>query len=150
MDVTERMQQNEKAIMTKLSHAFGKEKFWQKTLIVLTFVNVIQLKRSSSIIDHFGRRMGQWKTFLQTALTDETGPDIINDIAENVPIVPAGYSNDLSLPAFECNDWLSKLWLQCLHGTKDVRKLSMDGEQLKEEDIAKKEAMNNLLMPKLV
>ena len=100
----------------KLSNAFGVEKFWQKTLFVLTFANEVKPSKSSTSIntlsDYFNKQLSAWKAHLQDIPhIDETG------IAkEDITVVPAGYSNK---PAINANcavphDWLNKLWFQLL------------------------------------
>lgn len=112
----------EEEAMKKLSQAFGMDNFWKNTLIVLTFANEVRPPRSSSThpVDYFSQRMLQWKTALRRMLIEES--HITKEVAENVPIVPAGYSDELSLPAAGYDDWLSKLWLQCLKRTRDIAK----------------------------
>lgn len=116
---------SEFAAIKKLSFAFGMNKFWQSTLFVLTFANDITLPKTqtsyTSLPQYFRKQMSDWKHILhQIALISEVGID--REIAENVPIIPAGYSSEPYLPATDCDYWLSKLWFQCLERTADDAK----------------------------
>ena len=95
------------------------ERFWKNTLIVLTFANLVKPPRSSNCTpaDHFSKRILEWEAPLRRILIDEAG--IAKEVAQEVPIVPAGYSDEPSLPAANCDVWLSELWLQSLQRTKD-------------------------------
>jgi hypothetical protein len=115
---------------------------------VLTFANEIVLpkqKISSMLLQHFREQMSGWKTLLEKALTEKVG--ISKAAAANVPVVPAGYRDKLSLPAAKCDDWLSKLRTQCFDQIKDIaRPISSSinwgqlhpSEKVKIEDITKK------------
>lgn len=98
---------HESNVIVKLSDAFGKEEFWRKTLFVLTFANEITLP---PLDQYFSNRKIEWKTQLQDELMQNAGID--KGVAASVPIIPAGYSDDPSLPAAKCDCWLSNLWLQ--------------------------------------
>ena len=152
---------NEIDAIKKLSNAFGRDKFWQNTLIVLTFANEVKPPKprfSHDIVTpvtYFSQRLGQWKIDLQFTLTDMAG--ISKKVVENVPIVPAGYSDQPSLPAANCDYWLSNLWFQCLNRTKDIAKpilLNINwkrlrpGDHIKEEDIPKKKGYKQPIVTK--
>ena len=143
--MNDRMRPSEYDAIIKLSHAFGMEEFWQNTLFVLTFANEIELPKheksdSCSLVDHFSKRIKEWKTLLRETLIDKVG--ITKDVAENVPVVPAGYSDEQSLPAANCDYWLSKLWFQCLDRTEDIAKpilLNINWSRLRPSEEVKKE-----------
>ena len=142
--MTDRMYETEESAIIKLSNAFGMDEFWQNTLIVLTFANKVKPPKSgsSTLVDHYKKRLLQWKMALQRTLTEKA--QITEEVVENVPIAPAGYSDEPSLPAAKCDYWLSELWLQSLDRTKDVAKpilLKISWERLQaleEVDIKKK------------
>jgi GTPase Era involved in 16S rRNA processing len=116
------MHASEEDAIVKLSCAFGTENFWQNTLIVLTFANEIMPPKSSHVSPaaYFQSRMSEWKTVLQHTLIEKV--HVTREVAENVPIVPAGYSEQPSLPAANSDDWLGTLWLECLDRTKLIAK----------------------------
>ena len=137
--MNERMCPSEGDAIVKLSRAFGMEKFWQNTLLMLTFANEFRLSinkssDSSSLVGHFNKRMTEWKTLLQDVLINKAG--ITKEVAENVPIVPAGYSDEPFLPAANSDYWLSKLWFHCLDRRKDNAKpiLKINWRQLRSGD----------------
>ena len=142
--MNDKLRPGEYSAITKLSHAFGMDELWQNTLFVLTFANEITLPKSessSTLSDHFKKKMSEWKTILQDILTNKAG--ITKEVAENVPIVPAGYFDEPSLPAANCDFWLSKLWFQCLDRKEDIKnpillKINWGRLQTLEEDIPKK------------
>ena len=148
--MNDRMRPSEYDAMKKLSRAFGMEEFWQNTLFVLTFANEIALPRNETditctLFDHFSKLVSEWKTLLQDALTEKVG--IIKEVAENVPIVPAGYSDEPCLPA-NYDYWLSKLWFQCLDRTEDVARpifLKINWGRLRPSEEVKKEVAKKRL-----
>ena len=84
-----------------LSKACGSEKFWQDTIIVLTFAN--------EATAHNWRKMG-------SILQDELILTGINKrIAKNMKVVPVGYRMERHLEATNSDDWLSEL-MECLLG----------------------------------
>ena len=120
-----RVDSGDKAAMVKLSKGFGVNSFWKNTLLVLTFANEVQSppQRGSDtrkpLHEYFGQRLREWQTKLRELLR-EVG--VQRDVAEKVPVVPAGYHLDPSLPATDCEYWLSNLWFKCLDRTADVAK----------------------------
>ena len=114
------MRDSDEAAIEKVSYAFGMENFWQNTLIVLTFANDITPPKSrrnaESPVALFERLILEWKTVLRRTLIEKA--HITREVAENVPIVPAGYSEQPSLPAAKSDCWLSTLWFECLNRTK--------------------------------
>ena len=148
--MNDKMRPSEYDAIVKLSRAFGMDKFWQNTLFVLTFANEISLPKnqsSASLPDYFKQRMSEWEGILQKALTEKA--EITVKIAENVPVVPAGYFDEPFLPGTNSDYWLSRLWWQCLFRTGDGAKpilLKINRERLrtskeveaKADDIRKK------------
>lgn len=120
-----RVSQDEYDAMLKLTKAFGKDGFWKNALFVLTFANEVQphrqrgtsMPRSES--DYFEERLAQWKTKLYQMLCDM---GIKKELALEVPIIPAGYHGDPSLPAMKCDYWLSNLWFAVLDRVADTAK----------------------------
>ena len=149
------MRPTEESAMTKLSRAFGMDDFWKNTLFVLTFANEVKPSRSNrsiSQVDNFNQRMLQWKTILQRILIEKAG--ITKEVAENVPIIPAGYFGEPSLPCANCDNWLSKLWLQCLKRTRDIAKpilLTINWKRLlPSEEGVKKEDKKGYELPLII
>ena len=103
---------HESDTMKKLSDAFGKEEFWQKTLFVLTFANEITLHVVPPLDQYFRKVTNKWKNLLRDTLIKKAG--ITKEVAENVPVVTASYSKVPSLPAAKCDCWLNRLWFQLL------------------------------------
>lgn len=139
----DKMRPSEGDAIVQLSHSFGMEEFWQNTLFVLTFANEIKLPKhgnSCSLVEHFSKRMTEWKMLLHGTLIDKAG--ISKEVAEKVPVVPAGYSDEPSLPADNSDYWLSKLWFQCLDRTDDTAKpilLNINWNRLRPSEEVKKE-----------
>ena len=152
--MTDGMRPSEKDAIMELSNAFGFDEFWQNTSFVLTFANEVKPPRSSSLtsVTHFGKRMAEWRFLLRRVLIEDA--KITNKVAGDVPIIPAGYSDEPSLPAAEYDYWLRELWIQCLGRTKDIAKpilLQINwgrlrySEEMKKEDITKKKGFEQPL-----
>ena len=149
------LRESEKHAIVKLSNSFGMDEFWRNTLIVLTFANKVQPSKSSSSTpeDFFSKRMVQWKTLLTRILKENT--HIAEEVIENIPIIPAGYSDEPSLPAAKCDYWLSDLWFQCLDRTRNIGKpilLNLNLERLrptnrKKVGIRKKKGFEQPIIP---
>ena len=114
MKMNGKIQRSDVDTMKKLSDALGKEEFWRKTLFVLTFANEVKLPKNSTPAQHFRKRKAEWKTLLQNMLNEKAG------ITANVPVVPAGWIDEPSLPDAPQRDWLSKLWIQCLDRIRNI------------------------------
>ena len=145
--MTDKVRQTEIDAIVKFSNAFGMDGFWQNTLIVLTFANEVKPPKSGNItpVDYFKKRMLQWNTLLSRVLIENA--NIAEEVVKKVPIIPAGYFDEPSLPAAESDYWFSHLWFQCLDRTKDIARpllLNINLERLwssdevKEKDIVKK------------
>ena len=152
--MTEPMDKGDYSAISKLSNAFGMNSFWQNTLFVLTFANKVKLPshRGSStqsqlpLEEYFEQQLVRWKEKLQQALYDE---GVKREVANKVPVIPAGYHRNPSLPAANCEYWLSNVWFQCLERTADVAKPALlkinwerlrTSQEVKKEDISKLEA----------
>ena len=150
----ERITQGDRDAVSKLSNAFGKDKFWKNTLFVLTFANEVRLppKRASDttvqppLEEYFERRLALWKTKLHELLR---GVGIDERIVEDVPVVPAGYHIEPSLPAKGCEFWLSNLWFKCLDRTANAAKPALlkinwnrfaTSQEVKKRDLSGKQA----------
>ena len=153
--MSDNMRQSEEDAIIKFSDAFGMDEFWQNTLIVLTFANEVKPPKSSSstLVDHFSIRMLQWTTVLQRTLAEKAR--ITKEVVDKVPIVPAGYSSQPSLPAAKYDYWLSELWLQCLDRTKDIAKpillninlARLQPSELEEVELTKKKGFEQPIIP---
>ena len=150
----ERITKGDKDAVSKLSNAFGKDKFWKNTLFVLTFANEVRLppKRGSDttvqppLEEYFERRLALWKTKLHELLR---GVGIDERIADDVPVVPAGYHIEPSLPAEGCEFWLSNLWFKCLDRTANAAKPALlkinwnrfaTSQEVKKRDLSRQQA----------
>ena len=148
-----RVDKGDHEAIRKLSRAFGVNRFWSNTVFVLTFANELQPppRRSSSgpqqpLGEFFEQRLSEWQGKLHKILCDA---GVEQKVAEKVPVVPAGYHIDLSLPAAGCEFWLSNLWFKCLDRTADAAKPAFlkinwnrlrTSEEVSKEDMSKQEA----------
>ena len=95
--------------MKKLNTAFG-EKFWARTMLVLTFANEVRdpedPEDESSNQAFFEKRLQIWKQKLpDTAMKNLS---ISKKVAKGIPIVPAGYHKNAHLPGRRY--WFSQFW----------------------------------------
>ena len=95
--------------MKKLNTAFG-EKFWARTMFILTFANEIRdpedPEDESSNQAFFEKRLRTWKQKLpDTAMKNLS---ISKKVAKSIPIVPAGYHKTIHLPGRRF--WFSQFW----------------------------------------
>ena len=111
----------EASVIRTLTAAFG-EKIWKKTVIALTFANIIEnfnvswsrlcpsekAKKFDAEILKFDRKVRN------LIITEVNGSD---HAAYAIKILPAGYYDDFSLPGREY--WLSDLWSSCME-TKEA------------------------------
>ncbi len=100
----------------KLTEEFGPQ-FWSNTVIVLTFFNCIAddvhiryLETEEEKTEAVEAKLQEWKDQIVHILTHDVKID--RQVAEKIPIVPAGYYREPHLPV--CKFWLSNLWFQCL------------------------------------
>ena len=116
LKMNDRFRPTEKDVLKILSHTFGMEKFLKKTLFVFTFANEVKPPKSLSKTpqEYFKQRKLGWKRHLQERL-EKIG--ITSEVAQKVPVIPAGYSDNLSLPAAASENWLNTLWSHILHRT---------------------------------
>ena len=102
--------------MKKLQKKFGNE-FWRKTVIVLTFANLIESLNPEWPDNHeekimaFQAKIDEFKTQIRINLKDYIG--VATEIADNIQVIPAGYSTIPLL--FDERRWFSLLWFQCLN-----------------------------------
>ena len=147
-----RIDKGDHEAIRKLSRAFGVNRFWLNTVFVLTFANEVQAppRRSSSgsqqprLEEFFQQRLGEWQEKLHKILCDA---GVEQEIAEKVPVVPAGYHIDPSLPAAGYEFWLSNLWFRCLDRTADAAKpafLKINWNRLRMSEEVSKEDMSRL------
>ena len=150
-----RVDKGDHVAMKKLSNAFGVNRFWSNTVFVLTFANDVRPppKRNSStatqsLEEYFEQRLTEWREKLHEVLCDA---GVEKAVAEKVPVVPAGYHIDPSLPAADCEFWLSNLWFKCLDRTADVAKPAFlkinwnrlrTSQEVTKEDMSRQEAYN--------
>ena len=138
--------------ISKLSKAFGVNTFWKNTLIVLTFANEVKPppKRGSAeclggqqLSEYFKSRLQEWQMVLHQVLSRA---GVEKDIAEKVPVVPAGYHLEPSLPNVDCDYWLSNLWFKCLDRTANNAKpalLKINWNRLKTSSEVTKESISS-------
>ncbi len=129
--------------MEKMTAAFG-EKFWTHSVVVITCAN-----QSVSNPDAYKTKLQAFKDKIREVLTDRLM--ITAEIAEKVPVVPAGYldgkdPNTCSRKLPDCKDWLSMLWYVSVLRMKDGAKPAMlkaslnrikSPESITEEDLMK-------------
>ena len=120
-----RMMLDDSEAICKLTNGLGKS-FWSNTVFVLTFANETHPRPNRSYcslnekekvkknLEFFNYRLEEWKKHLQQAVIDA---GVKSDIAENIPVVAAGYETDLSLPG--CDNWLSNLWVTSIERMKE-------------------------------
>ena len=104
---------------------------WHNTIIVLTFANLVEKKAkySESITDptpeaiqhFFSEEFMETKKAILERLIQNVG--LPQELAQSIPIVPAGYRTNPTLPDLQTEDgsrfyWLSSFWLQALAVTK--------------------------------
>ena len=137
---------------TKLSKAFGVNTFWKNTLIVLTFANEVkpppkcgsaECFDGQQLSEYFKSRLQEWQMVLRPVLFRA---GVEKDIAEKVPVVPAGYHLEPSLPNVDCDYWLSNLWFKCLDRTANNAKpalLKINWNRLKTSSEVTKESISS-------
>ena len=153
--MNDRMRESETEAIVKLSNSFGGDKFWRNTSIVLTFANEVKPPKSSKYtpVDFFSNRMLQWTFLLRERLVENA--QVTENVVANIPIIPAGYSDEPSLPAAKCDYWLSDLWFKCLDRTKGIGKpilLKLNLDRLRptdkvDPDIRKKKGYEQPIIP---
>ena len=113
-----RLRKQDSNTLVHFTRAFG-EDIWRHTVFVLTFANSVTHPRSkhdpSATKEFFDRRLQNWKKEIRDALI-EAGVD--RRITEELPIIPAGYRDQQSLPGGREN-WLTEFWSVCLQTMKD-------------------------------
>ena len=125
-------------VMKMLTNAFG-EGIWEKTVIALTFANIIEelnvgWKRLSpgEKTVKFNKKIVELEKKIRMLLIAEVKID--ESIVRNVKFVPAGYHEEPSLPDREF--WLSDVWFNCLETIKTSEGktafLSMNASRIKE------------------
>ena len=113
-----RLAESEISAMHKLTCAFGAE-FWDHTMIVLTFANVVQAMydgKSDEKEEYFEKKLNMWKKKLPKVLQDMQSKPCTNDeiikipsaTINRIPILLAGHPNQPHLPGHEY--WFSKVW----------------------------------------
>ena len=111
----ERLRQDDIDAIRKLTIGLGSS-IWENALFVLTCANRVEpppvrgekmnpVQKKEKVLDHFKKRLGQWKEKLHEAVV-KAGVDA--KIAAHVSVVPAGYENEIGLP--DRDNWLSPLW----------------------------------------
>ena len=147
---------DEQRTIIKLTAAFG-ERFWEYTLLVLTFANkedVLRRDEDEGPEPHwddvdaweelkkkrFAGRLKIWKEILHKFLIEEVG--LKRDIVERIPVVPAGYhlisirnKKPYRLP--DRDDWLEEFWKTCSLQVKERRKAE---ERERQEEERKRKA----------
>ncbi len=112
-----RLRQGDTQTIRVITKAFGAS-IWRNAVFVLTFANMVQVPRSKSPMVkevYFEEKFAQWKDELQAAVR---ALDVPNEIATGIPVVPAGYYNEPTLP--NRSDWLSDFWHVCFATIKEA------------------------------
>ncbi len=111
-----RFREEDYAAIEKLTKTFGQE-FWKNAVMVLTFANMVHPLRGSNdpekVRTFFSTRKAQWEKKLREVVKN-SGVD--GELTASLPIVPAGYNDDPSLP--DCKEWLGTFWFECLKRMK--------------------------------
>ena len=141
-----RMMLDDSEAICKLTNGLGKS-FWSNTVFVLTFANdtrpppnqsyrsLSEKEKIKKNLEFFNGRLEEWKKHLQKAVIDA---GVKSDIAENIPVVAAGYEADQSLPG--CDNWLSNLWVTSIERMKENSQPALvraNLQRLKNHDQAK-------------
>ena len=101
------------------TRAFG-EQVWNNAVFALTFANKVTPARNKedplNRRQFFEQRLIKWTGELRKVLKEKANVSL--EIVEMIPIAPAGYYCDPSLPDGRQN-WLSAFWFVCLDAMKD-------------------------------
>ncbi len=139
-----RFREDDIQAIEKLTVAFGVD-FWKHAVLVVTFANCVPT--SSRNPDAYKKKLQLFKEKIRQILTEKLR--ISAEIAEAVPVIPAGYfdgkdPNSRKLP--NCEDWLSMLWYVSVLRMKDGAQPAMlkaslnrmkSPESITEEDLMK-------------
>lgn len=115
-----RLDSGDTRMMQQITEYLG-ESVWRNAVFVLTFANEVKPPRhreampltEAEPIEYFADKQKEIEVTLRKYL-HKVG-NVSADIAEEVPVVPAGY-DDQSLP--ECSNWYTVLWLTLLSRIK--------------------------------
>ena len=113
-----RLRKQDILTINHFTHAFGEE-VWNNAVFALTFANSVLPARNQNDPlhrkQHFEERLQKWTKELHEALKNAGVSEMI---VETIPVAPAGYYSEPSLPDGREN-WLSAFWFICLQTMKD-------------------------------
>ena len=109
-----RAEQGDVDAIADLTKSLGVD-FWKRTFFALTFANEVTVPLSCSNItleDYFEQRVGEWTTFLRSAVLT-AGVDQLD--VKKIPIVPTGYK-DGPVRGLRSTGrrWFATFWSTCL------------------------------------
>ena len=103
--------------MKKLTKAFGTD-FWNNTVIVLTFANLIEAVDydikylpSEKKIEAIEGVIREWRNQIKKILIEDV--KVPQEIVKGIMIVPTGHYREPHIPS--CRYWQSNLWFHCVH-----------------------------------
>ena len=115
--------QRDFSAIQKFTNTFGYE-FWENAVFILTRGNTLENNlRDIDVPDierAFKERVNEWEGEIRGALKSTGIPE---EIASNIPILPAGHVNRPNLPGYQF--WLSGLWCTVVDHIKDSSKLDL-------------------------
>ena len=103
LKMTERLDRHHTNEMKTISDVLG-EDIWKKAVFVLTFANEYNWSEKGKL---FSKKLNEWETALKKEINKKK--IIAPEIAEKIPIVPAGYKEP-HLP--NRPSWISEFWIQ--------------------------------------
>lgn len=115
----ERIPDDDMKAMKTLTDAFGME-FWKRSMIVLTFANKVQdPSNPENVVKnvvYFNYKLKKWTENLPHLF--KTKLKMPDEIADSIPIIPAGYFNQRDLPGL--NYWFTNFWMTALKRMKET------------------------------
>ena len=113
-----RLRKQDILTINHFTHAFG-EDVWNNAVFALTFANMVLPARNKDNPlhrkQHFEEKLQMWTKELDEALKNA---GISEMTVETIPVAPAGYYCEPSLPDGREN-WLSAFWFVCVKTMKD-------------------------------
>ena len=123
-----RFRRNDIELIWKVREVFPVE-IWNNAIFILTYAN--QLRRAGEPYEnHFMEKLSQWKDVLLNAV-EEHGK-AAQEVAQKIPVIPAGYYKDSNLPYCDewtnrnkCENWFGKLWYMVLERVQCGKKIAL-------------------------
>ena len=136
-----RFREEDYEAIKNLTKAFGPE-LWTNVVVVLTFANMVRPMRvrndPEKVREFFLSRLLQWEKKIREVVGNS---GVEPETAGNLPVIPAGYEDDPSLPDRE--DWLGTFWFECLKrmkGRAQPAMLKINAERLKPQTQSEKDS----------